>query len=283
MPATIGDILKTKPELITITPSAPLHDVLELMIRYDYSQYLFSLPENLAQVPLTFHEIERLIGGSLPPSARENRSWWGNDSTRHSQAEQWLSAGWRVDEVDRERGRVVFARITPRERSYAHFFDLLFKDLQREASFIVFQPSQVGYHWQNIARIPDGKPGSGAGLATFSFTRNRRPRVDLYIDTGGQKRNKDIFDALKARREEIEAAFGGPLEWERMNDKRASRIAVYCDDLVDISADPHELEALRAWGAQTLVKLKQALDEPSRQVMEAHTTQRSGKASLSSR
>lgn len=38
MPATIGDILKTKPELITTAAETPLHDVLELMIRYDYSQ-----------------------------------------------------------------------------------------------------------------------------------------------------------------------------------------------------------------------------------------------------
>lgn len=33
MPATIGDILKTKPELITTSPDTYLHDVLELMIR----------------------------------------------------------------------------------------------------------------------------------------------------------------------------------------------------------------------------------------------------------
>ncbi len=31
MPATIGDILKTKPELITITPEATLYDALELV------------------------------------------------------------------------------------------------------------------------------------------------------------------------------------------------------------------------------------------------------------
>ena len=30
MPATIGDILKTKPELITTAAETPLHDVLEL-------------------------------------------------------------------------------------------------------------------------------------------------------------------------------------------------------------------------------------------------------------
>lgn len=38
MPATIGDILKTKPELITTTLDVMLYAALELMIRYDYSQ-----------------------------------------------------------------------------------------------------------------------------------------------------------------------------------------------------------------------------------------------------
>ncbi len=38
MPATIGDILKTKPELITTTSDVMLHHILELMIHYDYSQ-----------------------------------------------------------------------------------------------------------------------------------------------------------------------------------------------------------------------------------------------------
>lgn len=246
------------------------------------SQYLFNLPEKLTRVPLTFAEIEQQIGGELPPSAREYRSWWGNDSARHPQAEQWLRVGWRVDEVDRDRAKVIFTRITPRERSYADFFDLLFKDLRREASFPLFQPNQVGYHWQNVTRIPDGKPGEGAGISTFSFTRDRRPRVDLYIDTGDQARNKEIFDALKARREEIEATFGGPLKWERMDEKRASRIAVYYDRLIDIGAEPYELKALRAWGVQMLIKLKRALEEPAHQVMEAHLAQKNGKATAPS-
>lgn len=246
-------------------------------------QYLFSLPERLNQAPITFKEIERLIGAELPQSAREYRSWWGNDVTRQPQAAHWLNAGWRVDEVDRERGRVTFTRITHRERSYAEFFDLLYQELKGETTFSIFPPSQVGYHWQTIARVPDAKPGEAAGSITFSFTRNRKPRVDLYIDTGYQQRNKEIFEALLMRREEIETAFGGSLEWERMPEKRASRIAVYYDHLIDIGAELFELKALRAWGVQMLIRLKRALDEPARQVMEAHLAQKNSKAATPSR
>jgi hypothetical protein len=50
--------------------------------------------------------------------------------------------------------------------------------------------------------------------------------VELYIDSSqdtGQT-NKTIFDALVAQKDAIEQEFGGPLEWERLSDKRASKI-----------------------------------------------------------
>jgi len=50
--------------------------------------------------------------------------------------------------------------------------------------------------------------------------------AELYIDRGkdSEEENKAIFDQLEANRAEIEASFGGPLSWERLNSKRACRI-----------------------------------------------------------
>lgn len=42
---------------------------------------------------LTFTEIERIIGCSLPASARQYPAWWGNDGT-HAQARAWMRAGF---------------------------------------------------------------------------------------------------------------------------------------------------------------------------------------------
>jgi hypothetical protein len=69
--------------------------------------------------------------------------------------------------------------------------------------------------------------GASAGhtgcALNYAFGRDA-PRVELYIDTGDQSRNKNIFDQLKAARASIESQFGGPLGWERLDAKRACRI-----------------------------------------------------------
>lgn len=70
---------------------------------------------------------------------------------------------------------------------------------------------------------------AGAGVqAGVSFTyvawMTEETAVELYIDTGDKDENKRIFDALFAKKQEIEKAFGSSLSWERLDDKRGSRI-----------------------------------------------------------
>ncbi|NLN18878.1 MAG: DUF4268 domain-containing protein [Firmicutes bacterium] len=50
-------------------------------------------------------------------------------------------------------------------------------------------------------------------------------RVELYIDSPVAEDNKALFDALLARKEEIETDFGESLTWQRLDDKRACRIS----------------------------------------------------------
>jgi YD repeat-containing protein len=62
------------------------------------------------RVPMTFQQVESVIGGQLPASARRHRPWWANDATGHAHAQAWLEAGYRTEQVDMEGEKLVFAR-----------------------------------------------------------------------------------------------------------------------------------------------------------------------------
>lgn len=62
------------------------------------------------EVRLSFQEIERILGFSLPRSAYEAQPWWSNTRAGHSQATAWLDAGWRTASLDLGAQRVSFVK-----------------------------------------------------------------------------------------------------------------------------------------------------------------------------
>jgi hypothetical protein len=64
-------------------------------------------------------------------------------------------------------------------------------------------------------------------LISSSFAQGDRLRHELYIDTGDGDRNSEIFEYLRNRQEQVEAAYGQPLVWEELPTRRACRIADY--------------------------------------------------------
>ena len=58
----------------------------------------------------TFIEIERILGFSLPDSARKHQAWWGKDSSPSRHARAWLEAGWNTRGVNLGKESVVFVR-----------------------------------------------------------------------------------------------------------------------------------------------------------------------------
>jgi hypothetical protein len=65
-----------------------------------------------SRVPMTFQQVEAVIGGPLPASARKHRPWWANDAMGHAHANAWLEEGYRTEQVDMEGEKLVFARAT---------------------------------------------------------------------------------------------------------------------------------------------------------------------------
>ena len=54
-------------------------------------------------------------------------------------------------------------------------------------------------------------------------------RVEVYLQRPDPLQNDQTFDQLHRQRTQIETAVGLPLSWERLDDKRTSRIAYKCD------------------------------------------------------
>ena len=61
-------------------------------------------------IPMTFAEIERIIGSDLPPSSEKHRAWWSNNSSNNVMTKQWLAAGYKTESVDMAGEKLVFKR-----------------------------------------------------------------------------------------------------------------------------------------------------------------------------
>ena len=74
-------------------------------------KYLRGLPASQEDVTLTFQFIEQMLKETLPASAHEQHSWWGNQQ-QGTQVEyiDWMDAGWLVETVDLREKWVRFVR-----------------------------------------------------------------------------------------------------------------------------------------------------------------------------
>lgn len=110
--------------------------------------------------------------------------------------------------------------------------------------------------YQNISPgrqswISAGSGTRGAGL-NFAATQTYA-RAELYIDRGDKAENEMIFDNLFAQREEIEAEFGGNLEWERLDAKRACRIKA---EMAGNVFDPEQWPGMAGFMTDAMVRME---------------------------
>ena len=89
------------------------------------------------------------------------------------------------------------------------------------------------------------------------FNHGDQARVELYMDSD-KASNEALFDFLHAHREAIETRFGGALDWQRLDDNKASRVAVVPTH-GSIDDDDEALERVQDWMAEQLAKLDRAL------------------------
>ena len=61
------------------------------------------------QVPMTFAEIEELLGEKLPAS-KQYPAWWSNNPSNNPMTKEWLAAGFQTEAVNIAGERLVFRK-----------------------------------------------------------------------------------------------------------------------------------------------------------------------------
>lgn len=138
---------------------------------------------------------------------------------------------------------------TTSERSerYRQYFQDLLDDLRENHKFTGARKAQP----QNWAAFASG---NSRFKYSHSFAAGNKVRTEIYIDSGDADENKEYFDRLYSQREPIESEFGETLEWEPLDGKRASRVAIYREGSIDSSTD--ELKDIHAWAVKNLLQFK---------------------------
>ncbi len=66
-----------------------------------------------SHVPMTFSEIEHVVGLRLPPAAFKHRALWSNNPGNWVMTKAWLAAGYETEKVDMEKRKLVFRKAVP--------------------------------------------------------------------------------------------------------------------------------------------------------------------------
>jgi hypothetical protein len=144
------------------------------------------------------------------------------------------------------------ATTSEKSELYRQYFQGVLDELRENHRFTSARKGQP-QNWYSFSS------GNKQFLYGHSFAAGNRVRTEVYIDSGDADDNKDFFDRLHADREAIEAEFGAPLEWERLDGKRASRIALYRPGSIEDSSE--DLQEIRDWGIRNLLRFKRVFGQ----------------------
>lgn len=211
------------------------------------SQHLAAQQDTAQSCLMSFADIERLLGEKLPDSAYQYRAWWANDPSK-PHAAGWLAQGWKAQSLSMSEKRLTFVRTDDRQRAYIAFFSRLNTLMEAQEGFPHRNIGPQGQNWHILASLQSGS----AQIANIicAFVRHGKFRVELYLDDSAPEASKTRFDQLFARRVEFEQQFGEPLAWERLEGRRASRIAIYTN--ASVLSDSENEEVL-AWAVKRAV------------------------------
>ena len=151
---------------------------------------------------------------------------------------------WRKQAASAGRTR---GNVSERREKYREFFQGLIDSLREEHQFTNVRKAQP----QNWYSFSSGRSEFSYGT---NFNSDGRARVELYIDSGEQEHNKQIFDRFEAQKAIFESELEETLEWELLENRRANRISIR--RLGSIDDSPDTLEEIQEWMIDRLLAFK---------------------------
>jgi len=82
------------------------------MGRYDPLR-VFLENQPAERIPVSFGDIEKVLGAPLPKSKRYP-AWWSNNPSNNPMTKVWLAAGFVTERVNPDAGRLTFRRVRPK-------------------------------------------------------------------------------------------------------------------------------------------------------------------------
>lgn len=116
--------------------------------------------------------------------------------------------------------------------------------------------------FSNISPTKDHWLSAGSGVRACPWQMifgKDEARVQLSLSRPDGAENKWLFDQLCAEQPSIDAVFGAPLDWRRMNDKKQS-LVVFAQDFDGY--DEENWPQIADWLSRHLRRLENALHEP---------------------
>ena len=116
--------------------------------------------------------------------------------------------------------------------------------------------------FENVNPTKDHWLNCGTGMSGCAYTLifvSNQARVELNLQRSEKRENKWLFDRLAQQRADVESRFGDRLEWLRLDEKKASRIAFSSPfDGFNEAVWPEMV----AWLCDHVVRLEAAFSEP---------------------
>lgn len=158
---------------------------------------------------------------------------------------------WR-EETARRSQRETPAVTSERSERYRNFFQALIDTLREEHKFTGARKGQP----ENWYAFSSGhRHGITYGA---NFTSQKQARVEVYIDHTDGEWNIQLLEGLTEHKCQIESELGYPLQWQRLESRRACRIAF--DRPGTIDDDDDTLVEIRGWMVDNLLNLKKVFN-----------------------